>query len=163
MEALKARIEDILKLFKTSFVGTYDVDEAVKNRPDQKDIERYRELKQDFLIKEYEVSGQLPIDTNMVDEFETLKEKLSQWRVYDSLAEDDQSIADLLDLVAQLETEVEQENTVSEPNVEDTFEELKKTATVDILELSVNTNYPVTVKRETNGNYSITHMNPSSL
>ena len=163
MEALKARIEDILKLFKTSFVGTYDVDEAVKNRPDQKDIERYRELKQDSLIKEYEVSGQLPIDTNMVDEFETLKEKLSQWRVYDSLAEDEQSIADLLDLVAQLETEVEQENTVSEPNVEDTFEEIKKTATVDILELSVNTNYPVTIKRETNGSYSITHMNPSSL
>ena len=163
VEALKARVEDILKLFKTSFVGTYDVDEAIKNRPDQKDIERYRELKQDSLIKEYEVSGQLPIDTNMVDEFETLKEKLSQWRVYDSLAEDEQSIADLLDLVAQLETEVEQENTVSEPNVEDTFEELKKTATVDILELSVNTNYPVTIKRETNGSYSITHMNPSSL
>lgn len=164
VEALKARIEDILKLFKTSFVGTYDVDEAVKNRPAQKDIERYRELKQDSLIKEYEVSGQLPIDTNMVDEFETLKEKLSQWRVYDSLAEDEQSIADLLDIVAQLETEVEQENTVSEPNVEDTFEELKKTATVDILELSVNTNYPVTVKLDAGtGKYSITHMNPSSL
>lgn len=164
VEALKARIEDILKLFKTSFVGTYDVDEAVKNRPAQKDIERYRELKQDSLIKEYEVSGQLPIDTNMVDEFETLKEKLSQWRVYDSLAEDEQSIADLLDIVAQLEIEVEQENTITEPNIEDTFEELKKTATVDILELSVNTNYPVTVKLDAKtGKYSITHMNPSSL
>lgn len=163
VEALKARIEDILKLFKTSFVGTYDVDEAVKNRPDQKDIERYRELKQDSLIKEYEVSGQLSIDTNMVDEFEALKEKLSQWRVYDSLAEDEQSVADLLDIVAQLETEVEQENTVAEPNVEDTFEDLKPTATVDILELSINTNYPVTIKREKNGSYNITHMNPSSL
>lgn len=163
VEALKARIEDILKLFKMSFVGTYDVDEAVKNRPDQKDIERYRELKQDSLIKEYEVSGQLPIDTSMVDEFEALKEKLSQWRVYDSLAEDEQSVADLLDIVAQLETEVEQESTVAEPNVEDTFEDLKPTATVDILELSVNTNYPVTIKREKNGSYNITHMNPSSL
>ena len=148
VEALKARIEDILKLFKTSFVGTYDVDEAVKNRPAQKDIERYRELTE---------SGE------QTEEFEELRAKLSQWRVYDSLAEDEQSIADLLDIVAQLETEVEQENTITEPNIEDTFEELKKTATVDILELSVNTNYPVTVKRETNGNYSITHMNPSSL
>jgi len=148
IEALKARIEDILKLFKSSFVGTYDVDEAVKNRPDQKDIERYREL-----LK----SGE------QTEEFEALKSKLSQWRVYDSLAEDEQSIADLLDLVLQLETEVEQENTVVEPNAEDTFEELKKTATVDILELSVNTNYPVTIKRETNGSYTITHMNPSSL
>lgn len=147
VEALKARIEDILKLFKTSFVGTYDVDEAVKNRPDQKDIERYREL----------------LNQEPTQEFEELKAKLSQWRVYDSLAEDEQSVADLLDLVAQLETEVEQETTVPEPNIEDTFEELKKTATVDILELSVNTNYPVTVKRETNGSYSITHMNPSSL
>ena len=148
VEALKARIEDILKLFKTSFVGTYDVDEAVKNRPAQKDIERYRELTQ---------------NEEPTQEFEELRAKLSQWRVYDSLAEDEQSIADLLDLVAQLETEVEQENTITEPNIEDTFEELKKTATVDILELSVNTNYPVTIKRETNGNYSITHMNPSSL
>jgi len=148
VEALKARIEDILKLFKTSFVGTYDVDEAVKNRPSQKDIERYRELTQ---------------NEEQTEEFEELRAKLSQWRVYDSLAEDEQSIADLLDIVAQLEIEVEQENTITEPNIEDTFEELKKTATVDILELSVNTNYPVTVKRETNGNYSITHMNPSSL
>lgn len=148
VEALKARIEDILKLFKTSFVGTYDVDEAVKNRPDQKDIERYREL----------------LNQEPTQEFEELKAKLSQWRVYDSLAEDEQSVADLLDLVAQLETEVEQENTLSEPNVEDTFEELKKTATVDILELSVNTNYPVTVKLDAGtGKYSITHMNPSSL
>ena len=149
VEALKARIEDILKLFKTSFVGTYDVDEAVKNRPAQKDIERYRELTQ---------------NEEPTQEFEELKAKLSQWRVYDSLAEDEQSIADLLDIVAQLETEVEQENTVSEPNIEDTFEELKKTATVDILELSVNTNYPVTVKLDAGtGKYSITHMNPSSL
>lgn len=148
VEALKARIEDILKLFKTSFVGTYDADEAVKNRPDQKDIERYREL----------------LNQEPTQEFEELKAKLSQWRVYDSLAEDEQSVADLLDLVAQLETEVEQETTVSEPNVEDTFEELKKTATVDILELSVNTNYPVTVKLDAGtGKYSITHMNPSSL
>ena len=148
VEALKARIEDILKLFKTSFVGTYDVDEAVKNRPDQKDIERYRGL----------------LNQEPTQEFEELKAKLSQWRVYDSLAEDEQSVADLLDLVAQLETEVEQETTVSEPNVEDTFEELKKTATVDILELSVNTNYPVTVKLDAGtGKYSITHMNPSSL
>lgn len=148
VEVLKARIEDILKLFKTSFVGTYDVDEAVKNRPDQKDIEKYREL----------------LNQEPTQEFEELKAKLSQWRVYDSLAEDEQSVADLLDLVAQLETEVEQETTVSEPNVEDTFEELKKTATVDILELSVNTNYPVTVKLDAGtGKYSITHMNPSSL
>ena len=149
VEALKARIEDILKLFKTSFVGTYDVDEAVKNRPAQKDIERYRELTQ---------------NEEPTQEFEELKAKLSQWRVYDSLAEDEQSIADLLDIVAQLETEVEQENTITEPNIEDTFEELKKTATVDILELSVNTNYPVTVKLDAKtGKYSITHMNPSSL
>ena len=149
VEALKARIEDILKLFKTSFVGTYDVDEAVKNRPAQKDIERYRELIQ---------------NEEQTEEFEELRAKLSQWRVYDSLAEDEQSIADLLDIVAQLETEVEQENTITEPNIEDTFEELKKTATVDILELSVNTNYPVTVKLDAKtGKYSITHMNPSSL
>ena len=149
VEALKARIEDILKLFKTSFVGTYDVDEAVKNRPAQKDIERYRELIQ---------------NEEQTEEFEELRAKLSQWRVYDSLAEDEQSIADLLDIVAQLETEVEQENTITEPNIEDTFEELKKTATVDILELSVNTNYPVTVKLDAGtGKYSITHMNPSSL
>ena len=149
VEALKARIEDILKLFKTSFVGTYDVDEAVKNRPSQKDIERYREL-----VKSEE----------QTEEFEELRAKLSQWRVYDSLAEDEQSIADLLYIVAQLETEVEQKNTITEPNIEDTFEELKKTATVDILELSVNTNYPVTVKLDAGtGKYSITHMNPSSL
>lgn len=165
IEALKARIEDILKLFKTSFVGTYDIDEAVKNKPEQKDIERYRELKQDTLVQEYELSGQLPTDTSLIEEFETLRLKLSQWKVYDSLAEDDESVADLLDLVAQLETEVEQQNTITDMSAEETFNEvsLRPTESVDLYDLSVNTNYPVTVKRDSQGNYNITHMNPSTL
>ncbi len=149
VEALKARIEDILKLFKSDFVGTYNAEEASKTKPSQKDIERYRDLQ----------------GTDS-EEFQTLKSKLSQWRVYDSLAEDNESIADLLDVVIQLETEVEQQSTLVEPNIEDTFGNevnLKPSESVDIYELSINTNFPVTVKRETKGNYIITHLNPSSL
>ena len=171
-EALKARIEDILKLFKSSFIGTYDVDEAVKKRPDQKDVDRYTELKNNPIIKNFEVQKTFDVnlvsgkDKALLEEFTALKEKLSQWRVYDSLAEDEQSVADLLNILAQLETEVEQLNTLSDPNVEDVFTEakLKPSETVDLYDLSVNTNFPVTVKREkSTGKYTITHMYPSSL
>lgn len=172
VEALKARIEDILKLFKSSFIGTYDVDEAVKKRPDKKDVDRYTELKNNPIIKNFEVQKTFDVnlvsgkDKALLEEFTALKEKLSQWRVYDSLAEDEQSVADLLNILAQLETEVEQLNTLSDPNVEDVFTEakLKPAETVDLYDLSVNTNFPVTVKREkSTGKYTITHMHPSSL
>lgn len=166
VEELKAIIEDILKLFKTSFVGTQDVEEALKKKPSNKDIEKYRELKQDKLIQDYELTGQLPTDTTLVEEFKALKEKLSQWRVYDSLAEDNQSVADLLDIVAQLETEVEQQNTVAEPNIEDIFENKEDFIGIGQQKeysLSVNTNFPATIHINKNNTVDITHQKPLSI
>jgi hypothetical protein len=141
-----------------------DIEQATNDVELQTEVEQPTIIRKKYGVrKAYTKTERKQSREELLEEFQALKEKLSQWRVYDSLAEDEQSVADLLDILAQLETEVEEINTLTEPNIEDTFEELKKTATVDILELSVNTNYPVTVKREANGNYSITHMNPSSL
>jgi hypothetical protein len=166
VEQLKVRIEEILKLFKTSFVGTQDVDEALKKKPSNKDIERYRELKQDKLIQDYELTGQLPIDTTLVEEFETLKERLSQWRVYDNLAEDEQSLADLLDIVAQLETEVEQQATLSEVHINDLFENREDFIGVGQQKeysLSINTAFPATVHINKDTSVDITHQYATSV
>jgi hypothetical protein len=170
VEALEARIKDILSLFKTSFVGTQDVDEAVKNRPDQKDIDKYNELKNNPIVRNFEIQTSFDADLisekdkNLLSEYEELKEKLSQWRIYDNLAEGDQSLADLLDNLAQLRTEVEQQNTISAPNIEEVFQgEDKPFDKAFVADLSINTNFPVTVKRLKGGEYEITHMRPATL
>jgi len=60
-----------------------------------------------------------------------------------------------------LETEIEQIDTVTDTNIADSFE---ASPVVDILELSVNTNYPVTVKLDGGtGRFNLTHLNPSTL
>jgi hypothetical protein len=170
VEALEARIKDILSLFKTSFVGTQDVDEAVKNRPDQKDVDRYNELKNNPIVRNFEIQTSFDTDLisqkdrDLLSEYEDLKEKLSQWRIYDNLAEGNQSLADLLDNLAQLRTEVEQQNTVDTPNIEEVFQgEDKPFDKAFVADLSINTNFPVTIKRLKGGEYEITHMRPASL
>lgn len=170
IEGIKARIQDILNLFKSDFVGEDNIEEKAKKRPDQKDIDRYRELKNDRLIQEYELSGQLPLDTEIIDEFEALKQKLSQWKVYDSLMTQDESIADLLDIVAQLEQEVNELETVDNPSLE----ELTKPQEEDTdlgkgtdkrvdYSLTQNTNFPATMSVTKQGEVIITHQKPSSL
>lgn len=168
VEGLKTRIKNILDLFQSDFVGENNVEEKAKNRPDQKDIDRYRELKNDRLIQEYELSGQLPLDTTIIDEFETLKEKLSQWRVYDSLMSGNESVADLLDLVAQLEQEVNELETIDNPTLEELTqpqedEEWKGTDKTIDYSLTQNTNFPATMSVTKQGEVIITHQKPSRL
>ena len=144
-----------------------DIEQATNDVELQAEIEQLTIIRKKYGIRKvYAKTERKQSREELLEEFTALKEKLSQWRVYDSLAEDEQSVADLLNIVAQLETEVEQQNTLSEPNVEDVFTEakLKPSETVDLYDLSVNTNFPVTVKREAStGKYTITHMHPSSL
>jgi uncharacterized protein YfkK (UPF0435 family) len=147
VEALKQRINNILKMFKAEFVGMDNIEEKIKNKPDQKDIERYRELL---------AEGQ------ETEEFQELKEKLSQWRVYDSLVENDnESIADLLDQVAVLETQVEELETDPSPQVtldENNLDSKLESEGVTNHRLTENLAYPVSIALRPNDKVELTHI-----
>jgi hypothetical protein len=152
VEVLKQRIDNILKMFKAEFVGMDNIEEKIKNKPDRKDIERYRELL---------AEGQ------ETEEFQELKAKLSQWRVYDSLVENDnESIADLLDQVAVLQTQVDEIETVTDaiPEFDKTSDlDTNKSGKVDNFNLTQNTNFPPTIKVKDNGTIVLTHLKVAGI
>jgi len=107
IEILKERINNGLKerFYPISYIGE-NFEELALKKPTQKDIDRYKEL-----------------DKN-TEEYQQIKQKLSDWRLIDSArGEDNQSFADLIDILLQLESEVEQEETLD--NLDDNIELLQ--------------------------------------
>jgi len=152
-ELYKQKIEKLLKDYygDLSYVGdTYD---GVSNeKPTQEDIDKYRELKQN---KEYNSP-----------EYRRLLRKLSNWKLLSSAVdEDNTSIAQMIDLLSQLDEEIQQEDTKDEVTKEDTVylsEAIAETETVVDYSWAQNTLGSVTVKKK-DGKYRFSHLKMSYI
>jgi hypothetical protein len=167
IEDVEERIVNATKNFGSEYIGADNPEEMAKKRPSEKDIERYRELKQSKEIQDYETKGQLPLDTTLVEEFEKLQDKLSKWRVYDSLVDGQDSVADLLDLREQLLWQEDKEQTVDEileEDYKDILDEfIKVSGTVTDYTLGDNFNFPPTLKRLENNRISFSFLKFPSI
>lgn len=105
-EQLKQRLDNLLKTGYNSltYIGE-NYNELYLKKPTKGEIEEYRELR----------------DKNEdTERFQFLQEKLGNWRLLDSAVnEENQSIVDLIELVEQLETTIEQNDTQDELTPED--------------------------------------------
>lgn len=108
-EQLKDRLEKALKnrFYPLTYIGN-NFDELSLRKPTQKEVEEYRELLQKGEDNE---------------RFQELKTKLEDWKLLDSaVTEENQSFADIIEIVEQLETQIEQEQTIKELPFKDLVE-----------------------------------------
>ena len=126
-QKLRKRIE---KSFEKYYpLLTTDIDELIKDKPTQDEIERYLEL----------YSKKDKFDLFEQKEFEELQPRMQKWFMAQSLPVGGLSIADLAELISQLETQIDKEETLTEVKAEDlvaTIEESEARAInrVDILQ-----------------------------
>jgi len=149
-EVLKQRLENLLKTSYNSltYVGS-SYDDLSMAKPTRAEIEEYRNAEEG-------------------DRKEELRVKLGNWRLLDSaVAGEEQSIADLVDLIEQLETNIEQEDTLDELTEEDlesvlfSPEDIAANAVVRY-DLSQNTRGSITVKRQ-GDLYRFSHLKMNSV
>lgn len=136
IEMLKQKIADIMgkNVYTTTYIGE-NFDEAVKTRPDKTDVSRYEEILgkiNSTFIEQYNQLMNAPkgyfksnkIETGLtVEELEELKElqkKLSNWKVLEGSTDaENTSVADLMFMIEQLQTEVEKADTKEETTSEE--------------------------------------------
>lgn len=155
-EQLKQRLSNLLKTGYNSltYIGE-NYDELYLKKPTKAEIEEYRSLRNEDIDNE---------------RFQFLQEKLGNWRLLDSaVTEENQSIVDLVELIDQLETVVEQENTQDELTLEDiaTVAQSDKdgvTTSMVRYDLAQNTLGSVTVQYlKDKGIYKFSHIKMSSI
>jgi hypothetical protein len=105
--------EKVRKLIEDTFAKSYpllttDADELLRDKPTQTEIKRYLDL----------YKNQDKIDLFNLDEFNELQARMQKWFMAQSLPVAGETIADLVELLAQLETVTEQNDTVDEIDVE---------------------------------------------
>lgn len=127
-EAQKLR-KEIEKAFEKDYpLLTTDVDELIKDKPTQDEIERYLEL----------YSKKDKFDLFEQKEFDELQPRMQKWFMAQSLPVGGLSIADLAELISQLETQIDKEETLTEVNDSDLLpfseEEARAINRVDILQ-----------------------------
>lgn len=143
LEVYKQRIENLFKknYHNLTYIGE-NYDEVSIKKPTQEELQEYRKLKE---------------EKSNSARFQQLRQKLSDWKVLDSMVdEDNNSVAELVDLIQQLEQEVEQEETkdeITEEDVELLSDDIDSTETVTDYSLAQNVKGSVTVKKTTDGNF----------
>lgn len=141
--SLKQRVQDVLNSprFPINYEGQ-EVEEMTKQKPSKEDIEEYRELLRNA-----------PRTEEQDARFEELRAKLGNWRLYDSITDGELSLAEILSLIQQLETQLEQEQVKDEVTEEDTVEMFNDTISktsdaTTVYELTQNTAGNATVRKE---------------
>lgn len=151
-EELRQRLENLLKRNYSSltYIGT-NYDDLSLKKPTRSEIEEYRNT---------DTSGERK---------EELRQKLGNWRLLDSaVSEDNQSIADLVDLIEQLETTVDNQSTLDELTQDDiaTISQPNKGGVAETTvryDLAQNTKGSVTVQILKNNTYKFSHLKMSSI
>ena len=152
IEDYKKKIEKLLNgtyEFLGRDVGSSYLDVSDK-KPTAEEIEKYRELKKE---------GQ-----ENTPEFKTLEKKLQNWKLLDTMVDNEyMSIAEMVDIINQHETEVSKEETkteLTEQDVEDTWDGVSDFYDDSLLQ---NTTASVTAKREANGDIRFSHLKLSNI
>lgn len=171
LETLKDKIQEIVKNLRTGYISK-DIDEMVKNRPDQKDMDRYDELIRSVPIKTYFQVQKVATDSakedfynknkEAIDEYESLYNKLSNWRIYDSLVSGQDSIVDLLDYIQQMEEEVQEKETFEVGQEAFSFLGEESVSDAFVANLGNNTNFTPTAKL-VNKDIRLTHIKASTI
>lgn len=145
VEIYKQRIKDLLKgdYYNIEYLGE-DLDELLKSRPNKEDIDRYRELKK---------------QNSQSNEMKALKRRLKNWKLLDAaIGEDYTSIADMIDIINQLEEGDVKETTKTDITTEDAETMIDAKGEINDVTLLQNMSSSVTVKAMTNGNLSFSHL-----
>lgn len=132
-----------------------DYKEILKDKPSKDDVDRYRELNSKEDLNEEES-----------EEMDGLREKLQLWRMMDSAVAGDQSLAEILDLINQLETEIEAPQVVTEITQEMADEMVESVLGNDssvVYELLQNTTGNATVKFLPNNSLKLSHLKMGSI
>jgi hypothetical protein len=141
LQMIKQKISDIMgkNIYTTTYIGN-DFDEAVKNKPSEEDVNRYEELvnkiNSTYITKFTQLlsapkgwhkknNKETGLTVEEVEELKEIQNKLSNWKVLEGSIEDDSTVADLILLAEQLETEVEKSNTKTEITEEE-YETIKQ-------------------------------------
>ena len=127
-EAQRMR-KKIEKAFEKDYpLLTTDVDELINDKPTKEEIERYLEL----------YPKQEKFDLFEQKEFSELQPRMQKWFMAQSLPVGGLSVADLAELISQLETQIDKEETLTEINDSDLLpfaeEEARAINRVDILQ-----------------------------
>jgi hypothetical protein len=110
-EQLRLQIEQSFE--KDYPMLTQDVDEMIKEKPTEQEIERYQEL----------YKKQTNFSETEKNEFEELQPRMQRWFMAQSLPVRGATIADLVEILSQLETTLDREETLTEINSDDLIEE----------------------------------------
>ena len=150
-ELLKERLETALKekYFPLAYIGE-NYEEIVKDKPSKKDVDRYRELLRKDNKKEEEVQEQ-----------EELRQKLQNWRALDSAVVGAQSLADIINLIEQLDTQIEQDqtvHTVTEEHDTQIVDDMLASEVAVVYELTQNTTGNATAKLLKDGRIKLSHI-----
>lgn len=102
--------QDIEQAFKKDYpMLTQDVDEMIKEKPTEQEIIRYQELyKKQAIFTEEEKK-----------EFEELQPRMQKWFMAQSLPVGEATIADLVEILSQLETTLDRNDTLTEISSDD--------------------------------------------
>lgn len=154
-EEVRKRLENLLKrdFSSLSYIGS-DYNELYLQKPTPKEIEEYRNLRE-----------------NNTDEerFNFLQNKLSNWKLLDSAVnEDNQTVTDLIDLIEQLETTIEAQNTLDELTSEDiaTISQPNKDGVSESTvryDLAQNTRGSVTAQILKGNTYKFSHLKMTTI
>lgn len=156
LEALKARVERMLQrqFHSITYIGdTYDG--VADKKPTKEEIDEYKELSSKTLTNEE------------IPRLNYLTEKLGNWKMLDSVVEDNRSIADIVDIIQQLEAEIEEDNTIEEID-ENTANDIAQTNSVGDKQyrpdLAQNVKASATVRKNSKNNtVSLSHIKLTSL
>lgn len=158
-EYLKQRLESVLSRLDNATIPVDNLQEPPP-KPTIQDVQEYKELfaRQSF---EYLTAG----ETVRLNELEAI---LSAWKVLDSYldSESGMTLADMTELLAQVEQEVEEAETVARLDSEDI---LASTSDADAHEsktdysLGQNVLASATVKRNTDGTLTLHHIEPLNI
>jgi len=97
--------EEINQAFKKDYpLLTQDVDEMIKGKPSKEEVERYQTL----------YNKQNTFTEKETQEFQTLQPRMQRWFMAQSLPVRGMTIADLVELLSQLETVLDRNETVTE-------------------------------------------------
>lgn len=151
VEIYKQRIKDLLKedYYNIEYLGE-DLDELLKARPSEEDIDRYRELKK---------------QNSQTNEMKALKRRLKNWKLLDAaIGEDYNSIADMIDIINQHEEANKTESKVKTEITEEDLESmLDAKSELNDETLLQNESGSVTAKMMKNGNISFSHLKLETL
>lgn len=156
VEVYKKRISEALKSRQSHLTYLGDnYDDVANKKPTQSEVNEYIRLREEKAFDS--------------ERYLELQQKLSDWKLLDSAIDENYvSLGDLILGVEQLEEQIKQDDTLDEVTPEDApdiadSEGIQATENVTRYDMLQNTNGSMTIKRRTDGKFTIHHLKLSTI